>query len=78
MTQSTQLINSASQYADTIVDIEMAGESDEARQMFKKRLIRKMIPSYLTDDEIKEIKDNIAIDTAINSSDEGIEDGSLE
>ena len=78
MTQNTQLINSASQYADTIVDIEMAGESDEARQMFKKRLIRKMIPSYLTDEEIKEIKDNIAIDSAINSSDEGFEDGSLE
>lgn len=69
MTQSTQLINSASQYADTIVEIEMAGESDEAKQMFKKRVIRKMIPSYLTDEEIKEIKDNVALDLAINSSD---------
>ena len=76
MTQSTQLINSASQYADTIVDIEMAGETDEARQMFKKRIIRKMIPSYLTDEEIKEIKDNITIDSAINYSDE-IDDASL-
>lgn len=74
MTQSTQLINSAGQYADTIVDIEMAGEPDEARQMFKKRLIRKMIPSYLTDEEIKEIKDNIAIDSAIKSSDVSDED----
>ena len=76
MTQSTQLINSASQYADTIVDIEMAGETDEDRQMFKKRIIRKMIPSYLTDEEIKEIKDNITIDSAINYSDE-IDDASL-
>lgn len=74
MTQSTQLINSAGQYADTIVDIEMAGEPDEARQMFKKRLIRKMIPSYLTDEEIKEIKDNITIDSAIKSSDVSDED----
>ena len=70
MTQSTQLINSASQYADTIVEIEMAGESDEAKQMFKKRVIRKMIPSYLTDEEIKEIKDNVALDMAIKSSDD--------
>ena len=71
MTQNTQLINSASQYADVIVDIEMAGESDEARQMFKRRVIRKMIPSYLTDEEIQEIKDNIALDAAIKSSDDG-------
>ena len=70
MTQSTQLISSASQYADTIVEIEMAGESDEAKQMFKKRVIRKMIPSYLTDEEIKEIKDNVALDMAIKSSDD--------
>lgn len=74
MTQSTQLINSASQYADTIVDIEMAGESDEARQMFKRRLIRKMIPSYLTDEEIKDIKDNITLDNSINNSDDGMDD----
>ena len=75
MTQSTQLINSASQYADMITDIEMANQPDEARQMFKKRIIRKMIPSYLTDEEIKEIKDNIALDSAINSSDDmGVED----
>ena len=74
MTQSTQLINSASQYADTIVEIEMAGESDEAKQMFKKRIIRKMIPSYLTDEEIKEIKDNVALDMAIKSSDENSDD----
>lgn len=73
MTQSTQLINSASQYADTIVDIEMAGESDEARQMFKKRLIRKMIPSYLTDEEIKDIKDKITLDNSISNSDDGMD-----
>ena len=74
MTQSTQLINSASQYADTIVDIEMAGEPDAARQMFKRRLIRKMIPSYLTDEEIKDIKDNITLDNSISSSDDGMDD----
>lgn len=74
MTQSTQLINSASQYADTIVDIEMAGEPDTARQMFKRRLIRKMIPSYLTDEEIKDIKDNITLDNSISSSDDGMDD----
>ena len=73
MTQSTQLINSASQYADIIVDVEMAGEPDEARQMFKKRLIRKMIPSYLSDEEIQEIKDNIALDSAIKSTDDNME-----
>ena len=74
MTQSTQLINSASQYADMIVDIEMAGEPDETRQMFKKRIIRKMIPSYLSDEEIEEIKNNIALDTSINASDVSDED----
>lgn len=68
MTQGTQLLSSAVQYADSITEIEMAGESDEAKQMFKKRLIRKLIPSYLTDEEIKEIKDNITIDASISGA----------
>ena len=68
MTQGTQLIQSATQYADAIVEVEMAGENDEAKQIFKKRLVRKLIPSYLSDKEMQEIKDNIALDKTIGDS----------
>lgn len=74
MTQGTQLLNSAVQYADAITEIEMSGESDEAKQMFKKRLIRKLIPSYLTDEEIESIKENIALDNNIENSDTSAEE----
>lgn len=68
MTQGTQLLSSAVQYADAITDVEMHNESEEAKALFKKRLIRKMIPMYLTDEEIEEIKNNIALDNSIDKS----------
>lgn len=74
MTQGTSLINSANQYADVIVEIEMAGEPDEAKQAFKRRLVRKLVPSYLTDEEIKDIKDNIVLDNSIKSTDDAVEE----
>lgn len=70
MTQGTQLLNSAVQYADAITEIEMNGEEDEAKALFKKRIVRKLIPSYMSDSDIQEIKENISIDSAINKSDE--------
>ena len=75
MTQGTQLLSSAVQYAEAITDVEMGGDSDEAKQMFKKRLVRKLIPSYLSDEEINEIKENIVVDANIDASDsdEGME-----
>ena len=68
MTQGTQLLNSAVQYADSITEVEMAGQSDEGKALFKKRLIRKLIPSYMSDEEIEKIKDQIALDNSIQKS----------
>lgn len=68
MTQGVNLLNSATQYADTITEVEMAGQPDEVKTMFKRRLIRKFIPSYISDAELKQIKDNIAIENNIEKS----------
>ena len=43
MTQGSQLLQSATQYAESITDIEMNGEQDEAKNAFKKLVIRKLI-----------------------------------
>ena len=73
MTQGSQLLSSAMQYADSITEVEMAGQPDNAKNLFKKRIIRKLIPSYINDDDIREIKDAITIDASIeqNSEDNG-------
>ena len=68
MTQGTQLLNSAMQYAESITEVEMSGQSDEAKALFKKRLIRKLIPSYMSDEEIDKIKEQIALDNSIQKS----------
>ena len=68
MTQGTQLLQNATQYADAIVDVEMYNESDEAKAMFKQRIIRKLAPTYLNDDEINSIKNQIKIDMSIKKS----------
>lgn len=72
MTQGSQLLQSATQYAETITDIEMNGEEDEAKNAFKKLVIRKLIPSYLSDKDIEEIKNIIKIDNNITSSENGL------
>lgn len=72
MTQGSQLLQSATQYAESITDIEMNGEEDEAKNAFKKLVIRKLIPSYLSDKDIEEIKNIIKIDNNITSSENGL------
>lgn len=72
MTQGTQLLQSATQYAESITDIEMSGEDDEAKNAFKKLVVRKLIPSYLSDKDIEEIKNIIKIDNNITSSENGL------
>ena len=72
MTQGSQLLQSATQYAESITDIEMNGEQDEAKNAFKKLVIRKLIPSYLSDKDIEEIKNVIKIDNNITSSENGL------
>ena len=72
MTQGSQLLQSATQYAESITDIEMNGEGDEAKNAFKKLVIRKLIPSYLSDKDIEEIKNVIKIDNNITSSENGL------
>lgn len=72
MTQGSQLLQSATQYAESITDIEMNGEGDEAKNAFKKLVIRKLIPSYLSDKDIEEIKNIIKIDNNITSSENGL------
>jgi len=66
MTQGTQLLNSAVQYAEAISDVEMANEADEAKSMFKKIIVRKIVPSYLTDEEITRIKEEIKLDKGVS------------
>lgn len=68
MTQGTQLLNSAMQYADAITEVEMGNEDDLAKTLFKKKVIRKLIPSYMSDEEIANIKDEIVLDTNIDKS----------
>jgi hypothetical protein len=46
----------------------MAGKSDEAKALFKRRVIRRYISSYLTDDDIQAIKDNVSMDILIDKS----------
>ena len=72
MTQGSQLLQSATQYAESITDIEMNGEEDKAKNAFKKLVIRKLIPSYLSDKDIEEIKNIIKIDNNITSSENGL------
>ena len=72
MTQGSQLLQSATQYAESITDIEMNGADDEAKNAFKKLVIRKLIPSYLSDKDIEEIKNVIKIDNNITSSENGL------
>lgn len=72
MTQGSQLLQSAIQYAESITDVEMNGEEDEAKNAFKKLVIRKLVPSYLSDKDIEEIKNIIKIDNNITSSENGL------
>ncbi len=72
MTQGSQLLQSATQYAESITDIEMSGENDEAKNAFKKLVVRKLIPSYLSDKDIEEIKNIIRIDNNITGSENGL------
>lgn len=68
MTQGSQLLQSATQYADAIVEVEMANESDQAKAAFKKAIIRKLAPSYLNDAEITNIKNETKIAASIQKS----------
>lgn len=68
MSQGTQLISSATQYADAVTEVEMSSESDEAKHIFKKKLIRKLIPTYISDQEMQDIKDSISLEKNIADS----------
>lgn len=68
MTQGAQLLQNATQYADAIVEVEMANESDQAKAAFKKAVIRKLAPTYLNDAEIEDIKNKTKIDASIQKS----------
>ena len=62
MTQGTQLLNNANEYANVMAEIVMAGESDEAKSAFKLRIVNKLVPTYIDEDEINNIKDQVRID----------------
>ena len=64
MTQGTQLLNNANEYANVMAEIVMAGESDEAKSAFKLRIVNKLVPTYIDEDEINNIKDQVRIDAA--------------
>lgn len=75
MTQGVQLIQAATQYADAMVEVEMANENDQAKAAFKKRIIRKLIPTYISDSEIEEIKNKVKIDLSIQKSEPADDQG---
>lgn len=79
LTQGQQLLQTAVQYADSRVEIDMMGESDEAKAEYKKILIAKLIPGYISEDEISKIKDRariaLSIKTAPQQSDDGGDSG---
>lgn len=68
MTQGVQLIQAATQYADAMVEVEMSTEDDNTKAEFKKRIVRKLIPTYISDKEIDDIKNKVKIDLAIKKS----------
>lgn len=77
LTQGQQLLQTAVQYADSRVEIDMMGETDEAKAEYKKILISKLIPGYISEDEIVKIKDRARIALSIKnvpSADGGGED----
>ena len=68
MTQGVQLIQAASQYADSIVEVEMSRDTDEEKAAVKRRIVRKLIPSYISDKEIEDIKNKVKIELSIDKS----------
>lgn len=68
MTQGVQLIQAASQYADSIVEVEMSRDIDEEKAAVKRRIVRKLIPSYISDKEIEDIKNKVKIELSIDKS----------
>ena len=74
MTQGTQLLNNANEYANVLAEIEMANSDDATKAEFKRRIIRKLAPTYINDDEIKNIKDKVSIGTSINNTGGNSED----
>lgn len=67
-TQSSQLIQNAMQCIDALADVEMAGKSDEDRNAFRIKMLRKQLPSYIDVDEIERAKREIEVDRSINKS----------
>lgn len=74
ITQNSSLIQNVVQYADSIVEIEMANEQDNAKAMFKRKLIRKLAPNYISDKEIDDIKKECSVQGVIDKS-ESQDDG---
>ena len=68
VTQGSQLLGSVTQYIDAVMEIEMAGEDDDVKNMFKKKMLRKIIPDYISDQEIQDIKNSISLDKQIKDA----------
>ena len=66
LTQGTQLIQNAVQYAEQITEIEMADKSDKERNLFKKKLVHKYLTNYIDIDMINRIKEEIKIELSID------------
>lgn len=65
ITQGQQLLQTVAQYADTRVEIDMNGEPDEAKAIFKKALINKIIPGYISEEEVEQIKSRVKMELNI-------------
>jgi hypothetical protein len=71
MTNTNQLIDNTVQYINSITDIEMVGESDAVKVIFKKKMLRHHLPSHININLIDTLKSQSRIEAAIDNTDEG-------
>jgi len=68
MTQGTQLLQTATQYIDARSELDMAGEDDDAKAIYKKFMIDKLLPGYMSHEDIENIKNKVRINSSINAT----------
>ena len=68
MTQGTQLLQTASQYIDARSEIDMSGEEDDAKAIYKKFMMDKLLPGYMSHEDIENIKNKVKINSSIKAT----------
>lgn len=72
LTNSQQLINNTKDYINAIVEIEMSDKDEKVQQIFRKKMVKVHLGSYLDYDQIDEFIRQSEIEAELNkSSDDG-------